>query len=50
MTDLFEISEKIHGIRADIYGQRRDAETSLMARGVYNEAVTHSREITGKAG
>jgi alkyl sulfatase BDS1-like metallo-beta-lactamase superfamily hydrolase len=42
-------NKKIHGIRADIYSQRRDAETSLMARGVYNEAVTHSSEIAEKA-
>jgi alkyl sulfatase BDS1-like metallo-beta-lactamase superfamily hydrolase len=42
-------NKKIHGIRADIYSQRRDAETSLMARGVYNEAVTYSSEIAEKA-
>jgi alkyl sulfatase BDS1-like metallo-beta-lactamase superfamily hydrolase len=40
-------SERIHGVRAAVYGERRRRETSLMAKGVYGAAA---RESEAKAG
>jgi hypothetical protein len=36
----------VHDIRADVYEQRRVAEHSLMAKGIYASAVRESRAVT----
>ena len=40
----------IHRIRAQIYTARRNAESSLMARGIYADAARQSEAIIGAAG
>lgn len=35
----------VHGIRAAVYGRRRDAELSLMAKGIYAGAVRESQAV-----
>ena len=35
----------VHGIRAEIYKQRRKSELSLMARGIYGDASRRSQAI-----
>ena len=40
---------RVHGIRSEIYRQRRESETSLMARGVFGQAEAHSKEMAEKA-
>ncbi len=35
----------IHEIRADVYAARRTQETSLMAKGIYADAVRRSKEV-----
>jgi alkyl sulfatase BDS1-like metallo-beta-lactamase superfamily hydrolase len=35
---------RVHGVRADVYRQRREAEQSLMARGIYAAAARESAE------
>lgn len=39
-----------HGARAEIYGSRREAESSLMAKGVFAHAVRESEAIAGADG
>ena len=39
--------KSVHGIRAEVYTQRRRAELSLMARGVYGDASRRSQAISG---
>ena len=34
---------EVHGIRAEVYQQRRESETSLMARGIYGTAASASK-------
>ena len=41
---------EVHAVRADIYTRRRDAERSLMAKGIYAAAARESEEITNAAG
>jgi alkyl sulfatase BDS1-like metallo-beta-lactamase superfamily hydrolase len=36
--------ETVHAVRAAIYGERRDHETSLMARGIYGAAARESEQ------
>jgi alkyl sulfatase BDS1-like metallo-beta-lactamase superfamily hydrolase len=36
---------EIHGVRADIYRQRRRAESSLMAKGIFRDAEARSRAV-----
>lgn len=36
---------RVHGIRADIYRQRRHAESSLMAKGIFRDAEARSRAV-----
>ncbi len=36
----------VHGIRADVYSQRRKTETSLMAKGIFAGAMRESKAIT----
>jgi alkyl sulfatase BDS1-like metallo-beta-lactamase superfamily hydrolase len=44
MAALAEPSNKrIHGLRAEVYQQRRDGETSLMAKGIFGFAANESR-------
>ena len=38
---------EVHGIRAAVYRQRRAAESSLMAQGVYRDAAERSEAVTG---
>lgn len=35
-----------HGVRAEIYQARRDAEFSLMAKGIFASAVNESKAFT----
>jgi alkyl sulfatase BDS1-like metallo-beta-lactamase superfamily hydrolase len=37
----------VHRIRADVYQQRRDRETSLMAKGIFGFAANESKRRTG---
>ncbi|MGQ0433808.1 MAG: alkyl sulfatase dimerization domain-containing protein [Microthrixaceae bacterium] len=39
----------VQTIRADVYERRRQAETSLMAKGIFASAVRESREVLGDA-
>jgi hypothetical protein len=41
-------SRSVHGMRAEVYETRMNAELSLMARGIYGDAARTSREISGK--
>ena len=41
------LSVSAHGVRADIYQARRDAEFSLMSKGIYASASRQSRAIAG---
>ncbi|HTP76469.1 MAG TPA: alkyl sulfatase dimerization domain-containing protein [Rhizomicrobium sp.] len=41
-------SRSVHGMRAEVYEARMQAELSLMARGIYGDAARTSREISGK--
>lgn len=36
----------VHEIRAEVYGRRRKRETSLMAKGIYADAVRRSKLVT----
>jgi alkyl sulfatase BDS1-like metallo-beta-lactamase superfamily hydrolase len=36
---------RVHRIRAEVYQRRRDAETSLMAKGVFGSAANESRSL-----
>ena len=36
------VSKALHGLRAEIYQQRRDQETSLMAKGIFGSAANES--------
>jgi alkyl sulfatase BDS1-like metallo-beta-lactamase superfamily hydrolase len=48
MASLAEPEDKaIHAIRAEIYQQRREAETSLMAKGIFGYASAESLDATG---
>lgn len=38
----------VHGGRAEVYEARMKIELSLMARGIYGDAVRKSRDIAGK--
>lgn len=38
---------EVHAARAEVYQRRRDAELSLMAKGVYADAARRSRAIAG---
>ncbi len=38
---------EVHGIRASVYTLRRDAELSLMARGIFQSAAADSRNAAG---
>ena len=40
-------SRRAHGARAEIYQARRDAEFSLMAKGIFAGAANESREVVG---
>lgn len=40
----------VHAVRADIYARRRDAERSLMAKGIYAAAARESQEIIDGTG
>ena len=48
LVEMAKLSEpdnvEIHQIRADIYDQRRQAESSLMAKGIYGNASTDSQK------
>jgi alkyl sulfatase BDS1-like metallo-beta-lactamase superfamily hydrolase len=37
----------VHAVRAAVYEKRRDAELSLMARGIYQSAAAESRKAAG---
>jgi alkyl sulfatase BDS1-like metallo-beta-lactamase superfamily hydrolase len=39
---------EVHGIRAEIYEQRRTAETSLMAKGIYRGAARESEAVVAR--
>ena len=39
---------EVHGIRANIYGARRKAEASLMAKGIYGFAERESRKVVAE--
>ncbi|MBI4765059.1 MAG: MBL fold metallo-hydrolase [Deltaproteobacteria bacterium] len=39
-------NKKVHGIRGEIYQQRRKEETSLMARAIFNQAEMDSKKIS----
>ncbi len=41
-------SHSVHGMRAEVYETRMQAELSLMARGIYGDAARTSREKSGK--
>ncbi len=38
----------VHGVRAEIYEQRRTAEMSLMAKGIYRAAARESEAIVAR--
>jgi len=40
-------SRAAHGARAEIYQARRDAEFSLMAKGIYAGAANESKAVIG---
>jgi alkyl sulfatase BDS1-like metallo-beta-lactamase superfamily hydrolase len=42
-------NKTVHGIRADIYGQRKNAETSLMSRGIFHQVEMNSKKISEKS-
>jgi len=48
LVEMAKLSEpdnvEIHQIRADVYDQRRQAESSLMAKGIYGNASTDSQK------
>ena len=45
MAVLAEPADKaVHAARAEIYAERRNAETSLMAKGIYGHAARESEE------
>jgi alkyl sulfatase BDS1-like metallo-beta-lactamase superfamily hydrolase len=39
----------VHGIRADVYRLRRETESSLMAKGIYEDAARHSERVAGSS-
>ena len=41
---------EVHRLRADVYRQRRHAESSLMAKGIYGDAAQHSEEVAEREG
>ncbi len=43
-------SIEVHGARAEIYAARRDAERSLMAKGIFGAAVAESHLVTDPTG
>ena len=43
-------SRDAHGARADIYGERRRSESSLMAKGIYGFAARESRAVIDGSG
>jgi alkyl sulfatase BDS1-like metallo-beta-lactamase superfamily hydrolase len=38
----------VHGIRADVYRLRRETESSLMAKGIYDDAAHQSEAVAGE--
>jgi alkyl sulfatase BDS1-like metallo-beta-lactamase superfamily hydrolase len=43
-------SASVHAIRAQVFQQRRDGETSLMAKGIFGQAANESKSKVGAAG
>ena len=41
-------NKNINRLRAEIYGRRRETETSLMARAIFHQAEMNSRKIDEK--
>ena len=41
-------SHRAHGARAEVYQRRRDAETSLMAKGIFGSAANESKAQAGE--
>jgi alkyl sulfatase BDS1-like metallo-beta-lactamase superfamily hydrolase len=41
-------NRRAHGARAEIYQRRRDAETSLMAKGIFGAAANESKAQAGE--
>ena len=39
----------VHAVRADLYERRRQAETSLMTKGIFASAVRESRQVVDRA-
>jgi hypothetical protein len=39
----------VHALRAEVYAERRRAELSLMAKGVYADAARQSEALAGRS-